>query len=225
MDPKNSRKARREQEEIHDRRRDGNEVNKAYYIVIGILVLILVGLVVFLFTREDDNINLENAEESALVDNDSEMTEEAAEDNSDVTDEEASENEATSSDEDSEESDTVENTNEDEEIDEEENDDSADDADAEVGETVVVNEDAPYDPSYEVNYNEGSPDLAAIVDEARAATGLETFTQWFIAYEGPAQVVATVVNTSQSEYYDVYLQYGDGNWHVTSYERLANNPF
>lgn len=219
MDPKESRRARRRNEKNQDDARDKNGINRGYYIVIGVLVLILVGLVIFLFTRDDDSINLDSEEETSLVGDTSDTTEENNDDLNDNT----TENEEPSSEDESEETNATNDA--DEENEDEEETDEETETDAEVGETVVVNEDAPHDPSYEVDYNEGSADLATIVDEAREATGLETFTQWFVAYDGPAQVVATVANTSQSEYYEVYLQYGDGNWHVTSYERLANNPF
>ena len=57
------------------------------------------------------------------------------------------------------------------------------------------------------------------------ATGLnDNLIEWWVGNNGPGQVVANVSNAEQTEHYEVYLQYGDGSWHVTSYEELAENP-
>lgn len=208
MDPKESRRARKQQEQNSSEKYNRNGLNKVYYIVIGVLFLILLGLIIFLFTREDNDINLENEDEASLIEDATENAVETPEEVTEDTTEDSADNQ------------TDEETVPDEDT-PEENDDST----AEEGETVVVDEDAPYDPSHDVNYNEGSADLTEITEQAMSATGLDNLTQWWIEYDGPAQVVATIANTSQSEFYDVYLQYGDGTWHVTRYERLANNPF
>ena len=222
MSKNQSRKERKNQEknsDIKNKTETRSGISRIYYYVIGILFLILLLLVIFIFTRGGNKVNLEdeNTEESALVEN--EETEnnntENTNEEEDTTEEEIDDSEA------EEEEDNSSEENSEEDL-EEENQETEE---LEPGESEVVNEDAPNDTSHAVDYNDGSNDRVQIKNEIMAATGLnDDLIEWWIGNDGPGRVEATVSDRNQTEIYQVYLQYGDGNWHVLNYERINSVP-
>lgn len=239
---KNESRRQRKQTDIKttDSRADNRGgLSKVYYWVIGILFLILILLVVFIFSRSGagDDVNLADKDNGAEVvqDGASDAVDDGTADDS--ADDENAETEAesaeTETDAEAEAEDEPEEADDSEAADEaeadaedEEDADTEDDAtDIAPGETTTVDEDAPHDAGYAVNYNEGSADRGAIRSQVMQATGLgNDLIEWWVGNDGPGRVVATVSNPDRSEVYRVFLQYGDGSWHVRSYERLAAVP-
>src|SRR5699024_3720107 len=160
------------------------------------------------------NLEGDNEDQSALVNEENQEKSEPATENETEDEEPASEEEATTED--------PESENE-EETTEDEPEEATDER--QPGDSSVVNEDAPHDTDHATDYNDGSTDRVAIKNEIMAATGLnDDLIEWWVGNEGPGRVEATVSSRDQSEIYQVYLQYGDGNWHVLNYERLSSIP-
>ncbi len=192
-----SRNERKKAEEL--RAANKSSLNKAYYWIIGILFLILLLLVIYIFASSGDKVNLSDDESTSAT------TEEVATEGGEAPStvpsevgEEIEEPEAAEEVEESEETDT---------------------------DATSVNEDAPLDTDHAVDYNSGSADRIAIKEKVMQATGLgnDLIENW-IGNNGPGRVTADVYSPDKSEVYRVYLQYGDGDWHVTSYESLNSIP-
>lgn len=216
-----SRRERKKQDVQSDRSVSDNGISKVYYIVIGILFLILIGLIIFIFSRGGDDVNLnDNNTENPVEDvQPDEPAEEPAETEDPDTGETDSVNEEPAN---TEEPAEEPDANTDEETQEEDLDTDAEDLDE--GEAETVNSDAPHDASHSVDYNSGSADRVAIKNQIMQATGLGSdLTEWWIGNDGPGRVKATVSDSANTTYYDVFLQYGDGNWHVTSFQRVSGN--
>jgi len=234
MSKNESRQERKQQENKNESSSSG--ISKVYYWIIGILFIVLIGLVFFIFSQSGDDVNIEDdsASDSEMVEespngtNETESGTETEEDTSTddttdesdqtgVSDETTDETEDTAGTEDTEEDTTEEDTSTDE--------DDTTDEDTSEDDSTAVNEDAPLNESYAVDYSEGSADRIAIREQVMQTTGLgNDLIEWWVGNNGPGRVVATVSNGEQTEHYEVYLQYGDGSWHVTSYEQLAENP-
>lgn len=226
MSRKESRRERKKKESSTNRASYRGGISRIYYIVIGVLFLILIGLVIFIFSRSGDDVALNQEDESAIVQDTEEptITEENTEqtENTEAPDETAETAEESQSEEPES---TEEEQNSEEEVEEEpETEETTDEQELSEGETATVSEDAPHDPDHAVDYNAGSSDRVAIKNQIMQATGLGSdLIEWWIGNNGPGRVVATVSDSSQSEYYEVYLQYGEGSWHVTSYQRVSGN--
>lgn len=221
MNENESREARKKEENKRNLSKR-NGLGKIYYWVIGILFLILLLLIFFIFSRSGGNINLNSDDNGSSSVSDIENVEDTeTEDQTDKTEgsETIEEEPAEDNTDNEDESDNEENS--------EEDTDEGDQADdVEPGESTVIDDSAPHDSSHAIDYNDGSADRVAIKNQIMEATGLGSdLTEWWVGENGPGRVEATVTNPSQSEIYRVYLQYGDGNWHVTSYERLNSNPY
>lgn len=185
-------------------------LSKIYYWIIGILFLVLLLLVVYIFVKSGSSTDLgENSETKVLV------QEETAENKNDEnqTDSEATEEETETDQENSEEdSEDLEKTEEPEEQEEQE-------------EQATVNDDAPYNPNHAVDFSDGSADRLAIKEKIIQLTDLESdLTEHWVGNDGPGRVTAVAYNPDQSKIYRVFLQYGDGEWHATNYERLNSIP-
>lgn len=201
----------------NDSRANQNKQNQSgniFYWIIGALTIILLSLIIFVFVRSGSKQEtIEKDPESALVEEDNgsgsdqnEQDDEAESDQNEASDEKDEKNEL--------------DNNEDDEEEEEDNDDSI-----QPGESEVVNEDSPHDSSHVVNFNEGSKDRVAIKNKVMTATGLDNnLIEWWVGNNGPGKVEATVSDSEKREIYKVYLQYGDGDWNVTNYERLDKLP-
>jgi UPF0716 family protein affecting phage T7 exclusion len=199
-----------------------NKLDRIYYIVIGILLVILLGLVLFIFLNRDSNTadlseNPTPGSEVATETNETEDgTEEQVEDEQ-VNDEE--QEETVDQDEEQEEQpDEEEDTN-----DEEEADGESEDSDSEEFE---VTEDAPHDSNYVPDYNSGSADRTAIDQATSSVTGLNQgdMTTWWVGNDGPGRVFTVVSDSNQNDVYRVVLQYGEGQWHVINVQELSGVP-
>lgn len=86
---------------------------------------------------------------------------------------------------------------------------------------VKVQKDAPYDSSYVPEFTGDSADMDAVERGVSAVTGLDTddLVAIWIGNDGPGRIKATYTDSSYSEEYVVYFQYGDGIWHITDYEK------
>lgn len=199
---KNESRVERKKESKNLQEKSKLSLNKMYYWIIGFLFLVLFVLVLFIFSRSGDNVN---------VTDDQDQTE--------IVDEEIEQSNSTNGAEQSEsDAEVVEEPAEDEENTESEEE-------LETEEETVVNEDAPIDESYAVNYNSGSADRVAIKEEIMQATGLgNDLIEYWVGNNGPGRVTATVANPDQSRIYEVQLQYGEGEWYVTSYQPLDTLP-
>ncbi len=214
-----SRRERKKQDVQSNRPVSDSGISKVYYIVIGLLFVILIGLIIFIFNRGDDvNLDDNNTEEPVEDVQPDEPNEEPTEtedpdtDETDPVDEEPADIEEPANGTDA---DSGEDTQEEEPVDGDENTE---------GDSDAVNSDAPHDPSHAVDYNSGSADRVAIKNQIMQATGLGSdLTEWWIGNDGPGRVKATVSDSANTTYYDVYLQYGDGNWHVTSFQEVSGN--
>lgn len=194
MAEKNSRSERKKAKD-NMRSKNDSGLSKVYYWIIGFLFLVLFGLVVYIFAKSGDNVKLGDEEEtSSLVQGNKVESEE------DPSDEPADE------------------TNEPTE-------DLEEEPEEEESSEISVNEDAPLDPTHLVDYDDGSPDRIAIKQKVMEATGLgnDLIENW-IGNNGPGRVTADVYSPDKSKIYRVYLQYGDGDWHVTNYESLSSIP-
>ena len=220
-----SRIDRKKQDNQQKQNPSDSEISKIYYIVIGLLLLILVGLVIFIFNRSGDNVNLNDGDNQTDGSEQVEPTEPDNNSDSDGTDnsdevEVPDDNEPETPD------NTEDNSNNDDESSEDMPDNSgSNNADSEqIGETVIVNNEAPHDSDHAVEYAAGSSDRIAIKNRIIEVTGLDNnLIEWWIGNDGPGRVKATVSNRESTIYYDVYLQFGEGNWHVTRYQRISGN--
>lgn len=209
-----------------------NQSEKVYYIIIGVLLVVLLGIVFYIFANRDSAVTIEEgnlepeteiAGDSANDDDEETETDtqedvesgEETEDETD-TDEATSEEETTEGEtetEDETESDTQENS---EDSSEDESEDTA----------TLVNENAPLDESYVPNYNSGSADRVAISNAVTSVTSLDgsDMITWWVGNDGPGRVFTIVSNSAQSDVYRVNLQYGEGQWHVTGVQELSDVP-
>lgn len=216
-----SRRERKKQDVQSNRSVSGSGISKVYYIVIGLLFIILVGLIIFIFSRGGNDVNLddnntedpvEDVQPDAPVEEEPEDTEDPDTGETNPVEEEPADTEEPVDD-------TDEDNQEEEPADEDENAEEPAEGDSDA-----VNSDAPHDPSHAVDYNSGSADRVAIKNQIMQATGLSSdLTEWWIGNDGPGRVKATVSDSANTTYYDVYLQYGDGNWHVTSFQEVSGN--
>lgn len=189
--------------------------NKIYYWIIGILFVVLVLLVLFIFTRSGNDIKLEDTQDQTANIQEENKVETPSEDQNTATDVQETEEE---------------DSNETEEVDEtettEDDEDSQESENLEVGESETVTNDLPHDTSHATDYSNGSADRIEIKERVMEVTGLgnDLIENW-VGNDGPGRVVATVSSRDQTEHYEVYLQYGDGRWNVESYRRLSENPY
>lgn len=200
-----------------------------YYAIIALLLIILIGIAVFIFSNRDtatdttdDNgtfdseemTDSDNEEDGMIIEeNDEEDETDAPDEADDAEEDEAEETDTDTSDED--ETDDAD-TDDTEEADTDETDESE----------VSINDDAPLDESYVPNYNNGSADRNAIASLVSSVTGLDqsSMITWRVGNNGPGRVFAVMSDSSQNDVYRTFLQYGDGEWHVTAYEQLPEVP-
>ncbi|MCC5893836.1 MAG: YrrS family protein [Alkalibacterium sp.] len=221
-----------------------NSPEKIYYSIIAILLVVLVGIMVFIFMNRDTGVDLnadngttpdsevltdldeeeeeepESDEEDTEDDEDADSAdseEETEEEPADETDEEEAEEEDVEEDTDQPEEETETEEEPEEDVEEEPETDDSD---------YEVTEDAPLDESHAVNYGEGSSDRVAIADAVSSVTGLNQndMITWRVGNNGPGRVFAVMSDSGRNSIYRVLLQYGDGQWHVTSVEELSAVP-
>lgn len=214
---KNESRVERKSEDKNLQGKSKASLNKVYYWIIAFLFLVLFVLVLFIFNKSGDKVDLIDDEENT------EQVEGESNDN-DSTEEDSNDEEITEAEQESEENDE----NNEEQANSEDQEDNEDEEDNEVEnaeDETAVNEDAPHDSNYAINYNSGSADRIAIKEEIMKVTGLGSdLTEYWVGNNGPGRVKATVANPDKSKIYEVELQYGDGNWHVTNYQSLNSLP-
>lgn len=219
-----------------ERNKPENKFDKIYYIVIAVLVLILLGLLTYVFVIRDNDTN----QISENIAPSSELNTEIDQNETGETDQNANEENQSESDDPSQD----ENSEEDSQ-DQVENDETTDENDSE-SELNNVEEVDSEDPLVEkaytgqwspigteqsgdhiTNFNDGSQDRIEINQAITSVTGLEsnTIIDWWIAGDGPNQVEATVSNQSESEVYRIYLQFiEEEGWQPTRIEELSEVP-
>ncbi len=204
MSKKESRIERKEEVKSLQEKRE-TSLNKVYYWIIAFLFFILFVLVLFIFSKSEAKVDLtENGTNNELVEKENEV--------SDADTNQSSENEA------------EDNQSDESEI-EDDTDENLEDLTDEEDEQTIVNEDAPYDSDHAIDFNGGSADRIAIKERIIEATGLgNDLIEYWVGNNGPGRVSATVASPDQSEIYEVKLQYGDGEWHVTNYNSLDSLP-
>lgn len=211
-----------------DKKPKGNGPEKIYYAIIAVLLVILVGIMVFIFMNRDTGVNLNadngTPDSEVLTDLDEEEdaeeetdTEDVEEDTEEEADNQETENEEEETDQPDEDADTEEDSPADTEEDSEEDTEDTE---------FEVTDSAPLDESYNVNYGEGSSDRVAIANAVSTVTGLDqsSMITWRVGNNGPGRVFAIMSDRGQDNVYRVFLQYGEGQWHVTEVEELSAVP-
>lgn len=213
-----------------------SKVDKVYYIVITVLILILVGLVTYFFFLRDNSTSQvsENVAPSSEIISE---TDESNTQNSDQNEiEEENQSETTDSEETSDENSeqvTEEEVEEEEDI--EEDSEVADveevESDDPLVEEAYTGEWSPIGTSqsgeHTTDFSDGSQDRVEISEAVSSVTGLEagSMTEWWIGGNGPSQVEATVSSQDESEVYRVYLQFvEEEGWQPTRVELLSEVP-
>lgn len=211
------------------RKNTGNsKLERVYYIVIGILLIVLLGLVIFIFANRGSNTDTISEDPTPgseiATETDEQEDEPADEEQDDTTIDEEDQETETESEEDTEE--TSETDGENTERDQDEDLEPDVDEEETDQEEYEVTEDAPLDESYVPNYGEGSADRNAISQATSSVTGISQgdMTTWWVGNDGPGQVFTVVSDSNQSNVYRVSLQYGDGQWHVTNVQELSSVP-
>ncbi len=199
---------------------------KIYYSIIAILLVVLVGIMVFIFMNRDTGVDLNADNESPGSDIVTDLDEEEEEETESDEDVDADVDEETDSADTEEEPADDEEAGEDQPDEETDTEDDQEETEEESESDVEVTENAPLDESYTVNYNEGSGDRVAIANAVSSVTGLNQsdMITWRVGNDGPGRVFAVTSDSGRSNVYRVLLQYGDGQWHVTSVEELADVP-
>ncbi|MFO8068557.1 MAG: DUF1510 family protein [Alkalibacterium sp.] len=220
------------------------KIEKIYYIVIGLLIVILGGLVIFIFSNRDDVVtegDQDSSPETEIVtdtEEDDETGEEtdttdpesdqADEDNTEESDQEAADQDEDTESEVTEEEAVTEEEPEEAEEEPEETEETPDEDDSAEEETseAEINTDAPLDESHTMNFNDGSSDRIAVDQNASAVTGIDQndMTTWWVGNNGLGRAFTVVSDSGQNNVYRVDLQYGEGEWHVTGVEELDGVP-
>ncbi|OJF94044.1 DUF1510 family protein [Alkalibacterium sp. 20] len=227
-----------------DKPEGSRKIEKIYYIVIGLLIVILGGLVIFIVSNRDDALtegDQDSSSETEIItdtedEDETDLEDEAETEESDqdedtdpeVTeeDEEAdTEEEDTESDVDTEEEAETEEEPEEEPEETEETPDE-DDSDEEEASEAGINPDAPLDESYTMNFNDGTSDRNAVDQNASAVTGINQndMTTWWVGNNGLGRAFTVVSDSGRNNVYRVDLQYGEGEWHVTGVQELDGVP-
>ncbi|SDJ61099.1 YrrS family protein [Alkalibacterium thalassium] len=201
-----------------------NTPEKIYYGIIAVLLVVLIGIMAFIFMNRESAVDFD-------ADNgtpDSEfLTDTEDEDEVDVEEEPAEEDQNNNGEEEASDTDeepvddSDDETAEDTEVDSEEEEENTSDETS-----YEVTENAPLDETHNTNYSEGSSDRVAIANAVSSVTGLNQsdMITWRVGNNGPGQVFAVMSDSGRNDVYRVLLQFGDGQWHVTSVEELAEVP-
>ncbi|WP_423189249.1 DUF1510 family protein [Alkalibacterium sp. f15] len=230
-----------------DKTKGSPKIEKIYYIVIGLLIVILGGLVIFIVSNRDDALtegDQDSSPETEIVtdteeedetedepdetDSESDLEEETEteESDEDTETEVAEEEEDTESDADTEEEPEEEPEDTEEEPEETEDTPEEDDSDEEEASEAGINPDAPLDESYTMNFNDGTSDRNAVDQNASAVTGINQndMTTWWVGNNGLGRAFTVVSDSGRNNVYRVDLQYGEGEWHVTGVQELDGVP-
>lgn len=196
----------------------GSTFDKVFYILIAFLFLLLIAVVIFIMNFSDsstEGVSEDIVQEEGmgsirdLFADDSDQSDDDNQGDNSNTDQSEDEGEEETTDEDTEE--TTEDTEDDTE-------EETDDTNETQGDQSIINENPPHDPSYAIDFADGSSDRIEIRENVLAVTGIpqDDLIENWIGNDGPGRVEATVTQQSTGDQYVVYLQYGDGQWHVES---------
>ncbi|MER2064654.1 MAG: DUF1510 family protein, partial [Alkalibacterium sp.] len=163
---------------------------------------------------EEDPVDETDEDEAADADTDSDTETETDEGDEEADTEDEPEEEV------EEETDTEEEPEED--IEEETDDETAEEDTVDTN----INADAPLNESYNINFGDGSADRNAIAQYASSVSGINQgdMITWWVGNNGPGRAFTVVSDSGRNTVYRVYLQYGEGEWHVTSAEELDGVP-
>ncbi|GEN50731.1 YrrS family protein [Alkalibacterium pelagium] len=213
-----------------------NTPEKIYYGIIAVLLVVLIGIMVFIFMNRESAVDFDadtgTPDSEILTDTEEEDEEEVdpeeePDDEDDVEEEPAEEDQNGNGEEEATDTDEEPGDDSDDETAEETEDETEEDEEDTSDETSFeVTEDAPLDESHNTNYSEGSSDRVAIANAVSSVTGLNQsdMITWRVGNNGPGQVFAVMSDSGRNDVYRVLLQFGDGQWHVTSVEELAEVP-
>lgn len=218
-----------------------NTPEKIYYGIIAVLLIVLIGIMVFIFMNRESAVDFDadnGTPDSEILTDTEEEDEEEAEPEEDTDGEEPEEEEPEEDNqeddqngdgEDEETTDAEDETadgSDEETVEETEDETEEDEEDTSEETSFEVTEDAPLDESHNTNYSEGSSDRVAIANAVSSVTGLNQsdMITWRVGNNGPGQVFAVMSDSGRNDVYRVLLQFGDGQWHVTSVEELSEVP-
>ena len=213
---KNKRKqnfAKGDKQDKRDRKKTST-FDKIFYILIALLFLILVAFIIVIMNFSDgraDNVSEDLVQEDTIG-NIRDLFQ------ADGKGDEGGESDGQGGDPDQE-----SEANQEEEENQEDEEDQEDEEEGEdgQGDESIINENPPHDPNHATDYNAGSADRLEIRDKVQTVTGIEEgdLIENWIGNDGPGRVEATVTEASTGQQYVVYLQYGEGEWHVESYSQ------
>ncbi|EXJ22495.1 hypothetical protein ADIAL_2081 [Alkalibacterium sp. AK22] len=210
----------------------GKGPERIYYAIITVLLVILAGIMLFIFMNRDAGTDFggdDGTFDSQVITESNEDEEESEEDSDSVEeDTEQDTDDEEDSDTESEEADTE--ASEDEEDTDESEDETEEDLDTEEGDETssdtIISENAPLDESHTPNFSDGSSDRNAIASLATSASGIDpsNFITWWVGNNGPGRAFTVISSQGQEDVYRVFLQFGEGEWHVTEVEQLSSVP-
>lgn len=194
-------------------RGSGSAFDKIFYILIAFLFLLLIAVVIFIMnftgssTEEVSEDLVQNEDMGSIRDlfaDDPDQSEGESEPDGENQTADQDENQS-------------EDQNQEVSADEDAEEETEEDSETQ-GDQSLINENPPHDPGYAVDYSDGSGDRVEIRNKVSAVTGIpenDLIENW-IGNDGPGRVEATVTQYSTGNQYVVYLQYGEGQWHVES---------
>lgn len=195
--------------------------NGLYYVIVGVLVVVLLFLVFSIFSGNDP----EPSQTASTADDSTAMIVDTSEDTSEDTAVEDTSTDTTDTADTSAEEKTTEET-------EEESEETIEPAEP-SDELVVEAYTGDWDPigttqqgEHSTNFSDGSQDRMEIKQATSMVTGLnnDTMIEWWVGNDGPNRVVSTVSDQQQTEFYRVFLQWVDNEgWQPTKVERLSEN--
>ncbi|EKU94006.1 Protein of uncharacterised function (DUF1510) [Alloiococcus otitis] len=210
---KNQNFARADKQDKRDKKKTST-FDKIFYILIALLFLILVAFIIVIMNFSDgraDNVSEDLVQEDTIG-NIRDLFQ--ADGSGDEGGEAGGQGEDPDQESEAEEEDTDQDDQEEDPEDEEEGEDGQ-------GDESIINENPPHDPNHATDYSDGSADRVEIRDKVQTVTGIaegDLIENW-IGNDGPGRVEATVTEASTGQQYVVYLQYGEGEWHVESYSQ------
>ncbi|WP_373892884.1 DUF1510 family protein [Virgibacillus natechei] len=204
----------------HEKRRKNTKLISILLILGAILVIILLGMWIFGGNGEEemDEQNEQSAE--------TREQEENTESDTIVNEDDSPENDSSDEDAEKEENEDQETKEEASEDDDEVETEQAEPSDDNVSEAYTGNWDpvgTEQEGSHTTDYSDGSQDRIEIDQAASVATGLDesSMSTFWVGNGGDQQVIATVGNADQEEYYRVFLSWVDNEgWQPTTVEML-----
>lgn len=208
----------------------GKGPERIYYAIITVLLVILAGIMLFIFMNRDAGTDFggDDGEFDSEILTESNEDEDVSEESDESEDDDPEQNtdDEDDSDLDTEDAGTDEPDDEAQEEDETATDDDDSEDDTEDESDSIISENAPLDESHAPNFSDGSSDRNAIASLATSATGIDqsNFITWWVGNNGPGRAFTVISSQNQDDVYRVFLQFGEGEWHVTEVEELSSVP-